>query len=321
MTYLDPSHVHTDSPVGSAEQLCNAIDRALFPMDATFIRAGSDPEARLRSIPVGRMSIMNFRAYGRTEVTCKRSWKHIRENNFQSYLLWFQRRGAVNSFYNGQKSLVGEDQFMITRSDSTYWATAVKNTLNEHDGIQVVVPSALAYSLCPDIDAFAGRPLPLTSARLKIARNLFLTLCTEVDADEGDAVEGYALAALKSVVESLVAKREDGAAGQSRRLETSHIISYVERHLSDPDLSVGKAAAALRVSRGYIHHILRRSGTSFSDHLWQRRFENAHAKLRDPAFQERTIAEIAFMEGFKSSAHFSRSFKRRFDISPSELRG
>jgi AraC-like DNA-binding protein len=32
------------------------------------------------------------------------------------------------------------------------------------------------------------------------------------------------------------------------------------------------------------------------------------------------VTEIAFRWGFKDSAHFSRSFKREFGISPSEVR-
>lgn len=320
MTRLAPGRFHMDSPVGNAEQFSNVINRALFSMDTVLERAGSDPEARFRSIPVGRMSIMNFRAYGNTEATCRRSWKNIRESNFQSYLIWFQRQGAVCAFQNGVKSVVGEDQYMITRSSSPYWAMAVKNSVKEHEGIQVVIPSSLAHSICPDINAFVGRPLSVSKGRLKIARHLFLTLCNEVDPDEGDDAESYALAALNSIVESLSARREDGADRQIRRLEASHIISYMERHIADPDLSVGKAAAALRVSRGYLHDVLRRSRISFSDHLWERRFQNAHTKLRDPAFNDRTIAEIAFMEGFKSSAHFSRSFKRRYNVSPSDMR-
>jgi AraC family transcriptional regulator, positive regulator of tynA and feaB len=46
----------------------------------------------------------------------------------------------------------------------------------------------------------------------------------------------------------------------------------------------------------------------------------AEAWLKDPAMQHHLVCEIAYLVGFKSSAHFSRMFKTRFGVAPREYR-
>ena len=70
----------------------------------------------------------------------------------------------------------------------------------------------------------------------------------------------------------------------------------------------------------YLHSLFHQSGISVSRWLWERRLKAAREDLLDPNMNHMRISEIAFRRGFNDPAHFSRTFRNRFDVSPSGLR-
>jgi AraC-like DNA-binding protein len=93
--------------------------------------------------------------------------------------------------------------------------------------------------------------------------------------------------------------------------------TYIDIHLRDPDLAIGQIAAALNLSKRYLHMCFAAEGTSIADYLWQARLEQSRRELECGG---RTVTDIAFGCGFNSASHFSRLFKRRFGQPPSRLR-
>lgn len=92
---------------------------------------------------------------------------------------------------------------------------------------------------------------------------------------------------------------------------------FVQTHLSDPDLSIQHVADALRCSKRYLHRVFEDDEVSLERHIWTSRLEHCHAALTHEANANRSAAEIAFASGFKSSAHFCRLFKQRYQVTPS----
>lgn len=95
-------------------------------------------------------------------------------------------------------------------------------------------------------------------------------------------------------------------------------IRYIDAHLAEPALSPTTIAAGLGMSLRYLH-LLFEDGASVGATILGRRLERCHAALRDDA-DHRSISEIAFAWGFNDAAHFSRTFRARFGVSPRELR-
>ena len=81
--------------------------------------------------------------------------------------------------------------------------------------------------------------------------------------------------------------------------------------------SVGAAARSLMTSTRSLQRALRAEQRSFAQVLQRCRVNAAFAMLKDP---ELSLTEIAFCAGFSDQAHLSRSFKRFFDASPSQVR-
>ena len=96
--------------------------------------------------------------------------------------------------------------------------------------------------------------------------------------------------------------------------------NYILTHLSDPELSMPRAAAAIGISPRYASDLMAAEQTSFRSYVQVQRLERCKRDLSDPAQAARHISDIAFAWGFNDLAHFSRIFKQRFGAAPREWR-
>jgi len=100
----------------------------------------------------------------------------------------------------------------------------------------------------------------------------------------------------------------------------SRIETFIEEHLADPALNPAAIAGAASLSVRHLHRLFAHKGWTVGDWIRERRLERCRRDLADPRFRERTITDIAFYWGFSESAHFSRSFKKQFSVSPRAFR-
>lgn len=98
------------------------------------------------------------------------------------------------------------------------------------------------------------------------------------------------------------------------------ILAYMDQNYTDCELTPEKVAEANGISMRYLHRIFQQSGMAVSKWIWERRLKATREDLLDPAKEKMRVSEIAFSRGFNDPAHFSRSFRDRFGISPSKLR-
>jgi AraC-like DNA-binding protein len=95
---------------------------------------------------------------------------------------------------------------------------------------------------------------------------------------------------------------------------------FIDEHLSDPGLRPAEIAAAADISTRHLHRLFSKSGGTLGDCIRERRLEQCRNDLANPNLGRKTITEIAFSWGFSDSAHFSRSFRKQFGISPRKFR-
>jgi AraC-like DNA-binding protein len=98
------------------------------------------------------------------------------------------------------------------------------------------------------------------------------------------------------------------------------IKSFIDDNLREPLLSPGVAAVRFGISARYLHKLFAATGQSFSDYVLSQRLEQAKKDLRDPAYDRLSIAEIGYRCGFNDLSSFHRNFKRRFDLTPRQIR-
>lgn len=98
------------------------------------------------------------------------------------------------------------------------------------------------------------------------------------------------------------------------------ILGYIDEHLGDPELAPAEIAAAHFISVRHLHGLFKENGTTVSSVIRTRRLDRCYDQLTDPFLAGRSVAAIAFANGFVESTHFSRSFRNHFGVSPSSVR-
>jgi AraC-like DNA-binding protein len=105
-----------------------------------------------------------------------------------------------------------------------------------------------------------------------------------------------------------------------RTMRRAAVLREIEQQSGDPNLSAATVAARLRITPRYVHLLLQDTGRAFSHHVLEMRLQRALALLRDPSWRERRITDIAGESGFSDLSHFSRTFRRRYGMTPRQAR-
>lgn len=98
------------------------------------------------------------------------------------------------------------------------------------------------------------------------------------------------------------------------------IRDFIDLNLDRPDLTVTMIARRMGCSVRYVYRAFEVECLTPSDYIWDLRVQKAAEQLREAGGYAGEIAEIAFALGFSSSAHFSRAFRHRYGVSPSQWR-
>jgi AraC-like DNA-binding protein len=96
----------------------------------------------------------------------------------------------------------------------------------------------------------------------------------------------------------------------------TEILSSLNRH----ELSLAGIAARHRVTSRHVQMLFESEGTTFSRFLLDQRLAHAHHMLSNPLLAKRTISTIAYEAGFGDLSHFNRAFRRRYGVTPSDIR-
>lgn len=94
------------------------------------------------------------------------------------------------------------------------------------------------------------------------------------------------------------------------------IVSYLEKNLTNPQLSVEGLSKQVGMSRSTLYSkLLQLTGESPVEYIRSFRLEKAAALMEK---SNMTIAEIAYQVGFTTPNYFARAFKKKYNMLPSE---
>lgn len=152
-----------------------------------------------------------------------------------------------------------------------------------------------------------------------IARSTLLTMARSADRLEADDAD-HAREVLTNMVRRMLDRERRISFPPEAALPERRIRTYIEARLADTDLNPTQIAAGCNVSLRRLHRAF--AGTDWSVCSWirHRRLERCRADLLDPAQDRLSITQIAFRWGFNDAAHFSRSFRDAYNLSPRDLR-
>jgi AraC-like DNA-binding protein len=119
---------------------------------------------------------------------------------------------------------------------------------------------------------------------------------------------------------ALATAHDDLAPTTHKRELLRRITETIRERSHESDLDPATVAAALGLSRRYVHLLFASAGTTFSEELYACRLRRAQRLLGDKRFDGLGIAEIGWNCGFSEPSHFTRRFRERFGSTPSAYR-
>lgn len=96
-------------------------------------------------------------------------------------------------------------------------------------------------------------------------------------------------------------------------------LDFIDSNINNPKLSPELILRRFNVSRAHLYRAFAEDG-GVSSIILDRRLDAAFVELTRTDVIARSVTEIAFALGFTNGAHFSRRFRARFGLTPSEVR-
>ena len=100
----------------------------------------------------------------------------------------------------------------------------------------------------------------------------------------------------------------------------SYVQKVIDESLSQPGLSPLGLANRLNISVRHLYRLFEAQDDSVCRYIQRARLKRSADDLANPFLRGESITAIAYKWGFTDSAHFSRSFKKQFEVSPKAFR-
>jgi AraC-like DNA-binding protein len=308
---MSPVFASDDVPVASrTEYWRHVLGEAMVPLEPLGLPdrlvAGN-----VGSIAVGELS---HRGHG----GAKRTTRHIRRSDPELCKIDVIARGRGVIEQGGREaSLRRGDLTLVDLSRPAGWAMSAIRC------VAVIFPR----SLLPLPPNDAAR---LTAVRIpgdEGAGALISSLARQLPARLGDwngsggASLGGAIVDLLTVALAARLDRTGEVPAETRRRALlERIRTFIERSLSDPQLSPASIAAAHFISLRTLHKLFETQQTTVAGWIRRRRLERCAQDLLDPALAGEPVGAIGARWGLVNPAHFSRAFRAAHGLPPSEYR-
>jgi len=127
--------------------------------------------------------------------------------------------------------------------------------------------------------------------------------------------------ALAAIVELLVLPLSGALPDDPKIGRVDRTLRQIDERLGDARLSPASLARDQGISRRRLDELFVEAlGTPVAAWIAARRLTRASELLRDAGCNGLTVANIALRVGFREATHFSRAFKARFGVTPTEWR-
>jgi AraC-like DNA-binding protein len=117
-----------------------------------------------------------------------------------------------------------------------------------------------------------------------------------------------------------------GATGEAHEIASQRGVRAARREAIKADLvqnaalNLDQLAARQGISPRYVQMLFEEMGTTFSGFALEWRLDAACRMLTSPRYEAWSVTAIAFEAGFGDISHFNRRFRRRYLMTPSDMR-
>ncbi|MCS3904552.1 AraC-like DNA-binding protein [Methylohalomonas lacus] len=236
--------------------------------------------------------------------------------------------------------------FLINAADSGVWGSGLKGhddvfcrpgegtfILRDYTGhiesadytrnlLSIAFPRATLAPLITDLDRVAGNKVGASEAFRHLAAYAVRLVQQGVSLTPDEAMS--AATHLHDLAQLALGGKPDMqalACGRGLRAARLRAIKAdIAANAMQADLSLDQVAARHAISPSYVRALFDFAGTTFTDYVLEQRLARAHRLLSDRRYAYQTVSSIVFGCGFNNLSWFYRAFRRRYGMTPSDLR-
>jgi AraC-like DNA-binding protein len=218
-------------------------------------------------------------------------------------------------------------EITLHSSDAVLFSSADGGcTINRPASVQFVglrLPYRTLAPVVAHLDNMPMRLIPKETGSLRLLINYLRAIDMGHALDTPELLPVVASHIHDLIALSVGATRDAAAIAEERGVRAARlqaIKSDIAQNLSDCELSVSGVAMRHRVTPRYVQMLFASEGITFSEFVLERRLALAHRLLTDRRLANRPVSSIAFDVGFGDVSYFNRTFRRRYDATPSDIR-
>lgn len=224
----------------------------------------------------------------------------------------------------GQDALAAQRgrQFVLKRGDAVAFSGPDPGSLTTGRSGRVATIEFANGSLHRLLKDPAPRHIPAAAPPLLLLRR-YLSAILSADLLEVGALRPLAIEHIHDLAAiALGAGRDAEEVANGRGVRAARLQAVRDDILArlQSDVRLDDLASRHRVSPRYLRMLFESEGTSFTEFVREERLKRARRMLLTPRLDRLLISEIAYEVGFNDLSYFNRMFRRRFGLSPGEIR-
>jgi len=292
----------------------DALSRAFGPIE---VQRTSD-QYFAGSMRAARRAQMQFNEICYCGQTLERTEQNIARFDQEYYTFGRPVSGPLLFQQGGREYTVEPGCLVLTNQTIPYKATAVSG----YHAYSISIPRTLLMRREPNIGSFYKLDVsssPRGQLLANFAKNLTDGIATWSEAEIISLREQM----LDLIVLLMVNGKNGHASAEESSIKSAHrerALAYIRHHHRDANLTPKSIAMACGVSVNYLHKIFASANMQIEQTIYAQRLETCKTLLLDPHRDNESVQQIAFKNGFNQASHFSRMFKEKYGMSPSDFR-
>jgi AraC-like DNA-binding protein len=211
----------------------------------------------------------------------------------------------------------GGRQLTLESGDIATWHSTRTSTFVSAKPVQklsIYVPEASMERILVSPARYAGLYLKHNSGITSLLASYLAGLCSNFAMKDDRTETDIEDVTLNLIGAAIAAPKKE--AGTSPRLALwERATVFIDRNLENPELKPLDIANALGMSLRGLHLLFAEQNHTVAGWIRSRRLEYCRAELAKSRAGQ-TVMEVAFRWGFNDAAHFSRTFKAYYGLSP-----
>ena len=303
-----PLHVTTSS-VAPRQRLAYWNEAAVSTFGPLVVDSSADAfSAELTHFPLKSIDVCSAES---SEAVISQGSQHFRGSREDYLNIVLQDVGP--SLFNicGQDCELSPGDFVIMDPSRLY-------TIEFGDPIRCIIlriPRRRLGRRALHLDANMGRRIDGGEGGPKILSDFVRTAWRQMKTNWSDDWASSLDAGLWNLIDLTCSSQTPAAERSKLQYWQAMAKAFVRDNLCDPDLRAATIAAGMGVSERYVHSLFAADTTTPSNYILTERLEQAAARLA--RLEVRTqVTKIALDLGFNDLSYFSRTFRKRFGVSP-----